>query len=1031
MIDDEALRVAEAGVEFPEQVNARLRGTTALDSLPKNARVYLTASAALDLAHSGRFAALVEEFEVFVEARAIWNARAAQGTRTRRDAVAAQLAKLSARLATGLATGKYHTFVPAPAESGASASDLTVGALIDLAGTTATPQHAVVVDDRLASGQLMIGDSPVITLQNVLAELRASGHITDAESFAVLLRLRKANCRFLDLETDEITHWLSKAKIANGMVQATEALRILRIYLNAALSDRNLRVAPLPQTDPKNRAIGEGAFAMNSALAVMRAIGEVWSRADVSTVDRMAQSDWILRNLYTGTYGVHHLYGGFKEPPLLMAVDQANLLTSIEAVLDGDKFDFERGAAFIEWLEGRLVRDRLTIDAHLLAATVAQINKSLASIVLDQHEFGRVVVRAIYSLLPERIKIAGASDTDFVKKVDLGARPSIRIAGFELAEDEFWAAVGELHTKREITVSAGSGEGVRISHAPAKGPQGLVFSRGAEKRLYADKTFWSLAFDTSERQREHLRQHPEIFDVPDAMLNDALDDLIARPTAQERLKRLQDLKERSAASFYTRLRDSLGHEDIAIEDFVPPVASLLRHYLPGYLTGTTLDCSEAFAPLLHRADLLDTMARAVVMPVPLPNGLATRFKGEPEEKRRAILDSLAAEAASPVAQAQVAILGFAGGSEVERQLAFTLVDKLCDERNAAELELFRRTTAWVYWRLSFVQELASDVRLLLTWTHSARLVGLFVASGIDPHLFTRMFLAQGPTVADDTWTRSQSSRDVLHPLATNDVAMTCAAAAHVARSITAEEDTAEVTRRLDRGISTQLKNFIIPLMRDLSLATNINESFMATDVAAVLQSVGAETSEHIGCEAKMSLLSDSMSHIDSEDNVIRSWRTIAAIVGHLPPPAGVHSWLQKKVMDSSVEQFAVRADALEAIAVLADLQTYFDEDYRQCVEDLAVAAITEWQKATANQEPALIAVDAQRWTIAAVALAARPGLREATGAALGRVLQRLIDAAPATAPTARAMLTMLPFRLPMEYLPALWPTVIASRAAAG
>jgi len=174
-----------------------------------------------------------------------------------------------------------------------------------------------------------------------------------------------------------------------------------------------------------------------------------------------------------------------------------------------------------------------------------------------------------------------------------------------------------------------------------------------------------------------------------------------------------------------------------------------------------------------------------------------------------------------------------------------------------------------------------------------------------------------------------------------------------------------------------------------------------------------------------------MSRIDSGVDAAVPWRAISTIIGGLPPPADSRAWIQRTVADSVVENLAGCKDALDVVALLAEWQIYFDDDYRQRVEDIAAAAIAQWQKETGVRQPEAVEIDSFRWTNVGVALAARPGSREATGAALGRVLQRLVEAAPAIAPTARAMLTMLPFRLPMEYLPSLWPIVIATRAAAG
>ena len=184
-------------------------------------------------------------------------------------------------------------------------------------------------------------------MPNVLAELRNSGHLSAADYASILLRLRRANCRFIDLDGDEIVHWLTKVKIVDGVVAESGELQVLRMYFNAALSDRNLRVAPLHLTDPSGRAIGEGAFAMNSAFAVNRALSKIWFLPSLSDEDRMALADWIVRSLYTGTFGVHHLYGGFKEARLLMVMDMADLLTDVRVVMTEEGLDFERGQAFM------------------------------------------------------------------------------------------------------------------------------------------------------------------------------------------------------------------------------------------------------------------------------------------------------------------------------------------------------------------------------------------------------------------------------------------------------------------------------------------------------------------------------------------------------------------------------------------------------------------------------------------------------------------------------------------------------------
>ena len=466
---------------------------------------------------------------------------------------------------------------------------------------------------------------------------------------------------------------------------------------------------------------------------------------------------------------------------------------------------------------------------------------------------------------------------------------------------------------------------------------------------------------------------------------------------------------------------------MGIDDLIPAVASLARHYLPGYVPKTSLDVHAAFAPLLEHADLIEILRRAVVLPVSLPPELRARFLAEGAERRREILRELLAEAESPVSCAHMAILAFASGSDDDRQLAWRIVDHLLNT-NSVLKDLFKHVLVWTYWRLSLGegQQLSTDVRLVLAWAHASRLLGLFRRNNIDPAAIDDLFVAQGRTLADDFWTREEVITDVLHPLYADGTRIACSAIAYVGENIE-EADAVEVARRMQQALLPNPGRMSVPLMRELSLARNGTGSFLSLDGSEFIALASSEAAALLSSQQKQQVVHDALAAIEKGKDSAPSWRVIAAVLGPLRPPDDVRQRLVAVVNALTLEQLGPAA--LEALGAMAELQTHFDDGYRQHVEELALQGVTEWQKRTESLDAATIRSEAQRWVVIAMAIAARPGFREATGTALARLLQRFIDAAPAVAPAMRHLLSTLPMELPMEYLPALWPVVIAARAA--
>ena len=99
------------------------------------------------------------------------------------------------------------------------------------------------------NGYFQSGKIPIIGINEVLKGLVSSGSISDSEYYNTITKLRATNVRFIPVEKEEILYYLSQARVVeNGSLIETRELRILRRYIAACLSEKNiLQFPPMPE----------------------------------------------------------------------------------------------------------------------------------------------------------------------------------------------------------------------------------------------------------------------------------------------------------------------------------------------------------------------------------------------------------------------------------------------------------------------------------------------------------------------------------------------------------------------------------------------------------------------------------------------------------------------------------------------------------------------------------------------------------------------------------------------------------------
>ena len=413
-----------------------------------NVPIYLMGGTASVLAEAKILNKICQYFQVTVDYIYLDEARLAISSNEQRSRLVSELIDLIERVRDGLERHTYET-VTLPDnkanqelehENENNLDLLTAFDLFRFEPQLDNDMDVIWIDDRFFNQYPH--HTQIITIVEVLDALLAVNALSQDDYYDKLLQLRKANTRYIPISGKEIAYWLRQAPIIDGSVKEvkeTEALAVLRQYIASCLLDTHrLQLPSIPDNSPNPQ--GEVTFLLSCLRATEDAIIAGWSDASVSNEDAVAYANWVLLNLYTGTFGTRHLtpaHDSNSNGTDLIGLDISSLyISGIQLWREQNSNGLEEQGLrqhYFTWLDWQFAERRFKADPEAVTTTAQAIHFLVAeqSKAHQEDELQDQVVRYIYQQfyydLPDLLCAEIKFDLELMDWLDIKTVSSIRI----------------------------------------------------------------------------------------------------------------------------------------------------------------------------------------------------------------------------------------------------------------------------------------------------------------------------------------------------------------------------------------------------------------------------------------------------------------------------------------------------------------------------------------------------------------------------------------------------------------------------
>ena len=258
------------------------------------------------------------------------------------------LETLRKRLARGIEKGKYICTSREPAHDAGDDHNQN-GLLASL--NPDLEAEAIWIDDRWITSRkgitLSDGQSrPLLTTWEIVRILAARGAISAEFAYELNHRIRSGNIMVVPIEPEEISYFLERARIVDGVLTETAELRLLKQnFLMTLYGD------VLSPSDYELRRLVE---IVNLPSEVLR---QIWNRENEALVTTRAKASWFARNFFVARNHFSHILPMEKD----RRRDSCRALVSSVVVLIITFFDLEEGLErtreYQEWLEKEIIGD--------------------------------------------------------------------------------------------------------------------------------------------------------------------------------------------------------------------------------------------------------------------------------------------------------------------------------------------------------------------------------------------------------------------------------------------------------------------------------------------------------------------------------------------------------------------------------------------------------------------------------------------------------------------------------------------------
>ena len=1020
-------------------------------ALPANTALYLQGEIALTLAGADILTAACKRFRVFIEPREQRNIAHTLIHAARVDQRGERLRVLQGRVRTWLEQGKIKLLPLRPVEA-AEEANLEMQCVFELIGAPNVPGSWVWIDERFFNAHASCGEEvPIITLADILGELRQRGALSETDYFVKFHEMRAANLQYIPLSEDGIMHCVRSANIQNGTLIESPELATLRRYFAVCLSERG-RLQFAPQPPGSSRPAGEMLFLMDSFNAIREAVIETWKDVtdDAGAARAAAQADWIIENLWV-EYTVM--------PWLMQQDDQADAAARVagSAValfhfqgirLAGDKRWKNPGLSprerYFNWLEGSFSSELQTRSAvgRQLSEMFAQDGKNLPFAERERQVMNLVLGELLLSLPSELRAEIHLAKTDW-ERLGVRRHMSFNAGPWKFDGQKFCRSADRALRGISANVTAADGsKSFKLEHATEADRFLLLLSAGVDDERFAiDDPIFSVLVRNQAKRRSFLRSYPDWFDCQQSVFERTTERIATLSNDSERIRQVHQWRQGSAAFFYTSLQAQLNNgEDVLLNALEPPsVRGLLNHLrLSGPLTESEMPTAltAAASSLLAEEGFEETFRRLSALPLPLPDEVARAYAALPLESRQKWREQADREFTVPVARLHFISVVIRSEPE-ELGSMLTKLEELATPERELVTKAFRAVLAWTlkHFQTRADTTKSSPTELLVTaWLHATRIYHL-LAPDSSAQILKEFFDSVSRHHPSDLFRVDRALReDVASPVQIYHRPLMIHGISTLLATISLDEASRERLSKLVRDFCfTRAKDETVTqdahLLYDPRLRPNRAGSFLGVDFGAALAPLlGLETAEAFSGDRLNEAAVASMEALRSQCDQPAHWALLQCVLGNAcPPEAG-----RNKLRDLLLECSFVALWGMEPLMwrnamvfILQQVANFPERAVLERIEGQLVALVKtmsqRYKESGTLREDAQLLLECVRF-LACVQPTESSAVRE-----FARIVEVLAALGPALADEWWSLIRIFFTRIPAWYAVDFWPTILGLR----
>ena len=456
------------------------------------------------------------------------------------------------------------------------------------------PCDALCIDDRYINSHPVWTEPtkrsvPIVCVLDVLRYLVSRGCISVADHWTVRHRLRQSGLAFIRLDSDELVHWLTAARVNNGQLTESAELRILR--------------QTMARIDSLDLANSNEMLALSADVhrTCKQTIANLWADSSLTIEQAATLSNWVWRNLIAAAIWAHEHteQGGYKDwIQELISVRLGHLL--LPTVIR----PLDRRAHYTHWIERSVLEPLRPANADMIDKALTVACEAISALEKDR-AYGHLFL----DNLPETLRsLVLNRDPEFGRHFGFETQRIFSIGtNLKLADSELFAAAREaLATRKERSVQDITGKEVLVDLD--MNTQNVVVKWSDDDDVSHQVQIPDLALLSPDRAAR-LSILGNVIDrlgpaAPD--FKDFIEDIKSRELSHQELSEIFDETSNGVAALQASLFQKIKHgPGINVVDIIPQSVSYFERFC-GPVPGTQEPESyfdEVLVP--HRKALLN------------------------------------------------------------------------------------------------------------------------------------------------------------------------------------------------------------------------------------------------------------------------------------------------------------------------------------------------------------------------------------------------------------------------------------------